>query len=80
VALAAVHECHAAVGLPIVGMGGIASADDARDFLAAGASAVAVGTALFRDPGLAGRIRRELEEADEGVAGEARLHPAVTSS
>lgn len=37
-------------GIPIIGQGGIASAEDALDFLIAGASAVGVGTALFYDP------------------------------
>lgn len=50
VALLAVAECHGAVDLPIVGMGGIETAEHARAFLAAGARAVAVGTALFRNP------------------------------
>ena len=41
-------------------MGGIETGADALDFLAAGASAVAVGTASFRDPPAADRIRAEL--------------------
>jgi dihydroorotate dehydrogenase (NAD+) catalytic subunit len=45
-----VAECAAAVTLPIVGMGGIETAEHARAFLAAGARAIAVGTALFRNP------------------------------
>ena len=61
VALAAVFTCARAVDLPIVGMGGVASGRDALDLIAAGASAVAVGTALFADPGAAARIRAELE-------------------
>lgn len=43
-------------GIPIIGQGGIASAEDALDFLIAGASAVGVGTALFYDPLVATRI------------------------
>lgn len=50
VALLAVAECHSATPLPIIGMGGIENAEHARAFLAAGAAAVAVGTALFRNP------------------------------
>ena len=38
-------------GLPIIGIGGIATADDALEFLVAGASAIQVGTATFYDPG-----------------------------
>jgi dihydroorotate dehydrogenase (NAD+) catalytic subunit len=70
IALAAVHACYAATGLPIVGMGGISSGRDALEFLAAGASDVAVGTILFSDPGAPKRIRRELasESAEIGVA------------
>ncbi|HXF07514.1 MAG TPA: dihydroorotate dehydrogenase [Candidatus Acidoferrales bacterium] len=43
-------------GIPIIGQGGIASAEDALDFLMAGASAVGVGTALFYDPLIVPRI------------------------
>jgi dihydroorotate dehydrogenase (NAD+) catalytic subunit len=60
IALAAVYACYAATDLPIVGMGGIASGRDALDFVAAGASSVALGTVLFSDPDAPGRIRVEL--------------------
>jgi dihydroorotate dehydrogenase (NAD+) catalytic subunit len=60
VALAAVYACSAAVELPIVGMGGVCSGLDALELIAAGASAVALGTILFSDPGAPGRIRSEL--------------------
>jgi dihydroorotate dehydrogenase (NAD+) catalytic subunit len=46
--------------VPVVGCGGIMDADDARAFLAAGARAVQVGTALFHDPTTAFRIAQEL--------------------
>jgi dihydroorotate dehydrogenase (NAD+) catalytic subunit len=62
IALAAVYQCYRATGLPIVGMGGIQTGRDALDFLAAGASAVALGTILFADPDAPGRVRRELAE------------------
>jgi dihydroorotate dehydrogenase (NAD+) catalytic subunit len=62
IALAAVYQCYRTTGLPIVGMGGISTGRDALDFLAAGASAVALGTVLFNDPGAPGRVRRELAE------------------
>jgi dihydroorotate dehydrogenase (NAD+) catalytic subunit len=62
VALAAVFAAYRATKLPIVGMGGIRTGGDAAEFLAAGARAVAVGTALFADPGTPTRIRRELDE------------------
>lgn len=63
IALAAVYACYGATELPIVGMGGIWTGRDALDFIAAGASAIAVGTALFADPATPGRVRRELAEA-----------------
>ena len=56
VALHAVFHSRAATGLPIIGMGGVASAQDCLEFLAAGASLVGVGTSLFRDPGLPSRL------------------------
>jgi dihydroorotate dehydrogenase (NAD+) catalytic subunit len=65
IALACVHACAEAVDLPIVGMGGVSTGDDVRDFAAAGASAIALGTILFVDPWAPGRIRAEL--AAEGV-------------
>src|SRR5439155_7953778 len=60
VALRQVAEVAAATGLPVVGMGGIASGRDAADFLRAGATCVAVGTESFRDPAAGVRIRTEL--------------------
>jgi dihydroorotate dehydrogenase (NAD+) catalytic subunit len=63
IALACVLACAEAVDLPIVGMGGVMSADDVLDLVAAGASAVALGTVLFSDPLSPGRIRAELESA-----------------
>jgi dihydroorotate dehydrogenase (NAD+) catalytic subunit len=62
VALAAVHACYRATGLPIVGMGGVATGRHALELIAAGASAVALGTVLFADPGAPGRVRAELAE------------------
>jgi dihydroorotate dehydrogenase (NAD+) catalytic subunit len=50
VAVRCVWQVARAVRLPLMGMGGIETAGDAAEFLLAGASAVAVGTALFRDP------------------------------
>lgn len=48
--------------IPIVGVGGIRSADDVRSYLRAGASLVAIGTAQLADPRLPPRIIRDLEE------------------
>jgi dihydroorotate dehydrogenase (NAD+) catalytic subunit len=50
IAVRMVHECRQAVDLPIIGMGGIMTADDALEFIIADASAVQVGTANFVDP------------------------------
>jgi dihydroorotate dehydrogenase (NAD+) catalytic subunit len=50
IAVRMVHECRQLVKIPIVGMGGIANASDALEFMIAGATAVQVGTANFVDP------------------------------
>jgi dihydroorotate dehydrogenase (NAD+) catalytic subunit len=50
IAVRMVYECRQAVRLPIIGMGGIATATDVLEFLIAGADAVQVGTANFVDP------------------------------
>lgn len=60
VALHAVHACYAATQLPIVGMGGVATAQDVVDMVACGARHVALGTTLFADPYAPRRIREEL--------------------
>lgn len=52
IALLAVYRCYGVVKIPIIGMGGIASAMDAVEFMLAGATAVAVGTGNFVDPTL----------------------------
>jgi dihydroorotate dehydrogenase (NAD+) catalytic subunit len=51
IALRMVYQCAKAVDIPIVGCGGIASAEDAVEFMLAGATAVQVGTATFIKPG-----------------------------
>lgn len=56
VALRMVWQVANAVKVPIIGMGGIASANDAIEFILAGASAVAVGTANFTDPAITMKI------------------------
>jgi dihydroorotate dehydrogenase (NAD+) catalytic subunit len=50
IAVRMVYECRRAVKIPIIGMGGIATATDALEFMIAGATAVQVGTANFVDP------------------------------
>jgi dihydroorotate dehydrogenase (NAD+) catalytic subunit len=63
VALACVYACARAVELPIVGMGGVRSGEDALHLVAAGASAIALGTVLFSDPSAPVRVRRDQEAA-----------------
>jgi dihydroorotate dehydrogenase (NAD+) catalytic subunit len=61
VALRAIHECRRAFpDVPIVGVGGVATSDDAVRLLVAGADAVQVGTATFADPRAAWRVQDEL--------------------
>jgi dihydroorotate dehydrogenase (NAD+) catalytic subunit len=60
IALAAVHACYAATALPIVGMGGVATAQDVVEFVACGARHVALGTVLFANPDAPAEIREEL--------------------
>ena len=50
VAVRMVYQVAQAVSLPIIGMGGIATAEDALEFIMAGATAVSVGTANFFNP------------------------------
>jgi dihydroorotate dehydrogenase (NAD+) catalytic subunit len=61
IALAQLRLVSAAVAIPAIGMGGIGSGADAREFIAAGASLVAVGTESFRDPRAGSRVAEELE-------------------
>jgi len=62
VAVRMVHQVAHAVNLPIIGMGGIATAEDAIEFLMAGATAVAVGTANFRNPFATMEVIEGIEE------------------
>jgi dihydroorotate dehydrogenase (NAD+) catalytic subunit len=75
IALKQVADVLAAVEIPVVGMGGVEHGRDAAALLAAGATAVAVGTASFRDPLAAERIRAEL--ADQMGLVEAAPRPQV---
>jgi len=56
IAVRMVYECRQAVKIPVIGMGGIADARDALEFIIAGAGAVQVGTANFADPCLWPRL------------------------
>jgi dihydroorotate dehydrogenase (NAD+) catalytic subunit len=61
IAVSQISSVRAAVSIPIVGMGGVASGADALELLDAGATLVAVGTESFRDPIAGARIAAELD-------------------
>jgi len=56
----ATRKVRGAVAIPVIGVGGIRTARDAREYLAAGASLVAIGTAALADPRVPERVAREL--------------------
>jgi dihydroorotate dehydrogenase (NAD+) catalytic subunit len=70
VAVKLVWEASRAVDIPVIGMGGITGAREAVEFLIAGATAVAVGTANFTDPTIALRVIDGIENylAEHGMA------------
>ncbi|HEY2475167.1 MAG TPA: dihydroorotate dehydrogenase [Candidatus Cybelea sp.] len=61
IAVLAVYEVAQAVGIPIIGQGGIETLTDALEFFLAGATAISIGTANFTDPRIPERIAAELE-------------------
>ena len=61
ITLRLVYQCAQAVKIPIFGLGGIDSGADAVEYFLAGASAVQIGTASFKDPGASVRVIKELE-------------------
>lgn len=63
VALRCVYQVASAVDIPIVGIGGIANIDDVMEFLAAGASAIQVGTANYYDPKVSQKLVEQLPAA-----------------
>lgn len=62
IAIRLIHQVSHAVDLPIIGMGGVQSAEDVLEMYLAGASAVAVGTANFTDPYICPKLIDELPE------------------
>jgi dihydroorotate dehydrogenase (NAD+) catalytic subunit len=79
IAVRAVWQVAQAIRIPIIGMGGICTGRDALEFMMAGASAVAVGSAFFHDPLSAVRIITELDEYC-GEHGVDRLQDLVGSA
>jgi dihydroorotate dehydrogenase (NAD+) catalytic subunit len=63
VALRCVYQVARAVAIPVVGIGGIATIDDVMEFMAAGASAVQIGTANYYDPQVSQRLVQQLPGA-----------------
>jgi dihydroorotate dehydrogenase (NAD+) catalytic subunit len=61
VGVLATRRVREATGLPVIGVGGVRTAEDVRTYLTAGASLVAVGTAAMADPHLAGRLARSFD-------------------
>ena len=57
VALRMVWQVAKAVGIPVIGLGGISSATDAIEFIMAGATAIEIGTANFIDPAITLKVR-----------------------
>ena len=86
IALYIVHTIYAATRLPIIGVGGIETAEDVMEFLAAGAAAVQVGTATFRRPRAIAEILQRLPElmaeigADSVADAVGRAHPKPESA
>jgi dihydroorotate dehydrogenase (NAD+) catalytic subunit len=63
IALRCVYQVATQVGVPVIGVGGIANLDDCMEFLIAGASAIQIGTANYYDPFASIKIIRELPNA-----------------
>lgn len=61
ITLRLVYEASKAVGIPIIGLGGIGTAEDVLEYFVVGASAVQVGTATFADPNSCARIAADVE-------------------
>ena len=65
IAVRMVYQAANAVKIPVIGMGGIMTAEDALEFILAGATAVSIGTANFHDPYTTEKVRRRIEEYEE---------------
>ena len=65
IGLAAVHKLYQKLSIPIIGIGGIVSSNDVMEYILAGASAVQIGTANYRDPGTGEGIIDDLNQSIE---------------
>jgi dihydroorotate dehydrogenase (NAD+) catalytic subunit len=91
IALLKVHQVYEVArrhNVPIIGQGGIASANDALEFLIAGATTVGVGTALFYDPlvcrklneGIAAYLAKHKMQSVAELVGTSAAHPPLDST
>lgn len=82
VGVAMTYRVSRAVRIPVIGMGGIMSADDALQYLLAGASAVQIGTGIFVDPTMPAGVLAGIEEycLREGVESPAQLRQFIHGS
>jgi dihydroorotate dehydrogenase (NAD+) catalytic subunit len=85
VALLKVHQVHQVAKehkIPIIGQGGISTAEDAIEFLIAGASAIGIGTALFYDPLVCGKINQGIRDymARHGIKSVSELVGSLTTN
>ena len=62
VAIANVHKVFKAVNIPVIGIGGIAAAEDVVEFLLAGASMVQIGTMSYQNPNLGAELKQKLSQ------------------
>jgi dihydroorotate dehydrogenase (NAD+) catalytic subunit len=65
-----VYELYEACDVPIIGCGGISTAKDVVEMMMAGASAVEIGSAVLKDPGIFAKIARDLYTPDGKKPGE----------
>jgi dihydroorotate dehydrogenase (NAD+) catalytic subunit len=77
IAIAQTRVVTAAASIPVIGMGGVATGADALEFIAAGATLVAVGTENFRDPRAGERIAGEIARVLENDRSAAPLRPSA---
>ena len=67
IAVRMVHEAYRAVRIPVIGLGGILTPEDAVEFMLAGATAVEVGTASYADPRATERLAKGLASAEASL-------------